>query len=138
MADIVDVAQLVIRAEVDDSFRYLLARRTEDRYWEFIGGKRESDESIHEAAKRELDEELASVSPGIVEIEEIGTSYPSSVDERFHLHPILIEMPCSEAEELSEEDLSWEHDQLVWIDLEEFGKFETLGQYPALERLGLV
>ncbi len=32
MADIVDVAQLVIRSDVDDSFRYLLARRTEDGY----------------------------------------------------------------------------------------------------------
>ncbi len=44
MADIVDVAQSVIRAEVDESYKYLLARRTEDGYWEFIGGKRESDE----------------------------------------------------------------------------------------------
>ncbi len=72
-----------------------------------------------------------------MEIKEIGASYPSSVNERFHLHPILIEMPCSEAEELCDEDLSWEHDQLVWIDLEAFGEFETLGQYPALENLVL-
>ena len=137
MTDVVDVAQLVIRTEEEPSYRYLLARRTEDEYWEFIGGKREENESVRETAKRELEEELASVSSEDVEIHEVGSSYPSSVNERFHLHPVLMDLPQSIAERLSEDDLSWEHDQLVWIDLDEFEQFETLGQYPALESLGI-
>lgn len=138
MTEIVDVAQLVIRTVVDTDEKYLLARRTEDEYWEFIGGKREENESLREAALRELGEELHFVSSTDVEIREIGSSYPSSVNERFHLHPVLMDLPRSKAQQLSEEDLSWEHDQLVWIDLAEFEEFETLGQYPALESLGIV
>lgn len=130
MTDSKDVAQLVVRRP--DTEKYLLARRTRDLYWEFIGGKREEGESIREAARRELGEELTSVDtekPGIIEVAE---SYPSGLDSRYILNPVLIEM------EQDIENLSEEHDDLAWIDLHEFDEYETLGQFQALEKLGIV
>lgn len=137
MADEVDVAQLVIRAEFDPGYRYLLAKRTMDGAWEFVGGKREDGESITEAALRELDEELAAVSPSDAEILAVGDAYPSIFGPEYVLNPILLELPPSVAKALDDDDLSHEHERLAWIPLADFDEYDTAGQSPALETFGL-
>lgn len=133
----VDVAQLVIRARFEEGHRYLLARRTMDGKWEFVGGKREDGETIRAAARRELDEELASVAPADAEIRDVGDAYPSAFGPEYMLTPILLELPPSVARGIGEADLSREHDALTWFSLPEFDEYETAGQFPALRELGL-
>ncbi|MFQ3275132.1 MAG: 8-oxo-dGTP pyrophosphatase MutT (NUDIX family) [Candidatus Nanohaloarchaea archaeon] len=134
-----DVAQLLIRTETGDGYRYFLARRTRDGYWEWIGGKEEEGETIEETAERELKEEIQiDWNEHNFEIRGLADSYPSEADSSYLLNPVLIEVDEKTFGEISESDLSNEHDQLEWIELAEFGEFETLGQYRALERLDLI
>lgn len=134
-----DVAQLVIRTEIEGVYRYFLARRTRDGCWEWIGGKREEGETIQEAAIRELKEEITiDWEKHGFEIGGIAESYPSEVDPSYLLNPVLIEVEKAVFNDVSESDLSNEHDSFEWIDLTEFGEYETLGQYKALERLDLI
>jgi 8-oxo-dGTP pyrophosphatase MutT (NUDIX family) len=134
-----DVAQLVIRTEIEESYRYFLARRTRDSCWEWIGGKREEDETIVETAERELKEEIQIdwENHGF-EIQGVADSYSSEADSSYLLNPILIEVSEKAFRAISEEHLSREHDSFEWIDLTGFGDFDTLGQYKALERLDLI
>jgi 8-oxo-dGTP pyrophosphatase MutT (NUDIX family) len=134
-----DVAQLVIRTEIEEGYRYFLARRTRDSYWEWIGGKREEDETIEETAERELREEIQIdwESHGF-EIQGVADSYPSEADSSYLLNPVLIEVEEQTFRAISEEHLSNEHDSFEWIKLTDFGEFDTLGQYKALERLDLI
>lgn len=132
------VATLVVRTERAGRLEYLLARRTADGHWEFVGGKREPGETIREAARRELDEELASVPPDAATVRAVADPYPSSVDERFRLHPVLVDLPRPVADGLGPADLSGEHSALAWITLDEFDDYDTLGQREALSRLDLL
>lgn len=102
-----------------------------------IGPKRVEGETIREAAKRELDEELASISSSNAMIEAVGDPYPSSFGDEYQLHPVLIEFSERIAAKLDENDLSDEHDAMAWVRLSEFGEYDTLEQYQALEILGL-
>ena len=51
-----DVAAVVLSKE--DSEAYLIAKRSDNREWEFPGGKQHADETLLEAAEREIREEL--------------------------------------------------------------------------------
>lgn len=135
----VDVAQIVLRTKAEDSYEYFMARRTSDSYWEWIGGKAEEGETIEEAAERELKEEIQiDWDDYSFSIAGVAESYPSSVDSKYMLNPVVIEVDASLAEGIEEQHLSREHDQMAWIELTEFDEYESLGQYEALERLDLV
>ncbi len=131
-ADTVDVVQTVIR---DSREKYLIGKRTRDGYWEFLGGKLEESETVREAAFRELQEEtgIETAKEDLANYVE-GKTYRSRDSEVYRLNPVLLEFSDTpEVEELSEE-----HSEVEWIDLEEFHSYETLGQYQALENLGVV
>lgn len=135
----IDVAQIVLRTEIGNSYRYFLARRTSDSYWEWIGGKAEEDETVEEAAERELKEELQlDWTEYSFSIEGVAEPYPSSANSKYMLNPVLIEVDRETAKKIEESILSEEHDDLAWIELTEFDEYESLGQYQALERLDLV
>jgi 8-oxo-dGTP pyrophosphatase MutT (NUDIX family) len=89
MSDSVDVAQLVLRSDFGEGYRYLLAQRMMDSRWEFVGEKREYSETLREAVRHELEEELASVSPAEAMILGIRNLYPSIFAPEYMLHPIL-------------------------------------------------
>lgn len=135
----IDVAQLVIRTDSEKGFRYFLARRTKDGFWEWIGGKREDGETIEEAAIRELKEEIQiDWNSYSFEIDTVAEKYPSESDPCYKLNPVLIEVENEVLEAVSEDDLSNEHSAFEWIELVEFSDFDTLGQFRALENLDLV
>ncbi|MFB6115105.1 MAG: NUDIX domain-containing protein, partial [Candidatus Nanohalobium sp.] len=129
------VVQTVIRT----GEKYLIAKREEDSYWEFMGGKVKENENLRQAAKRELNEEtdLGLEKQDFKEFRE-GESYKSKADSKYELNPVLIEISEEKASEMSIEGLSEEHTDFEWIDLREFYSFETLGQFKALENLEIV
>ena len=126
----VDVVQTVVRSGDE----YLIGKRTKDGYWEFLGGKLESGETIEEAAFRELEEET-----GIkLQAEDLknygeGRSYRSEDDSRYRLNPVLMEL-----NKQPEIELSNEHSEAEWISLDEYHRYKTLGQYQALLGLNIL
>lgn len=120
----IQVAVDVVRNDDDE---YLLAKRTKDSKWEFVGGKVEEDENLDEAALRELKEETGLKG----EILKVNGSYPSPVDSKYILCPVLIE---SNSKDVA---LGEEHSQYEWIELSELDGFDTAGQSRALELLNL-
>lgn len=134
-----DVAQIVLRAESGQGYLYFMARRSGDGYWEWIGGKAEEDETVEEAAARELKEELQiDWEDHGYSIQGVAESYPSSADSKYMLNPVMIEVSATLVDELRKEHLSREHDDLVWFELTDYDDYESLGQYEALERLDLI
>lgn len=125
----VDVVQTVVRARG----KYLIGKRTEDGYWEFLGGKLEEGEDLKETALRELREETGKdLSEDITRYRE-GKRYRSHDNPKYRLNPVLIEL-----EERFEPELSREHSETRWINLKEYHRFETLGQYHGLKGLGII
>lgn len=129
----------VVQTVVKSGEKYLIAKRSSDSYWEFMGGKVKENEDLGEAAKRELNEEtdLKLEKQDFKDFEK-GKSYTSKADSKYKLNPVLIEIEEEKASEMSIDGLSREHTDFEWIDLRDFYSFETLGQYRALENLGIV
>ena len=90
---------------VENNGEYLLAERSRDNKWEFVGGKVEAGETIKEAALRELKEEVELQA----EIIEINGSYPSADNPEWELVPVHMESYSRDVE------LANEHLQYDWI-----------------------
>lgn len=116
---------------------YLMGRRRLDETWEYPGGKIKEDEDILDAAVRELNEELKlGIERNDIREHRKGESYRSENDERFRLNPVEIEF---EENSLTLPDAEFpDHDSFEWVRPNEFYKYETLGQYQALETTGIV
>lgn len=135
MKDTNQVVQTVVRSEGD----YLIAKRSKDDYWEFMGGKVKENEDVKEASIRELNEETnLNLSEEDIEKFEIGKSYRSKDNQKYVLNPVLIDIGASKKNNMDKRDLSSEHTDFKWIDLKNFFEYETLGQYQALENLEIV
>ncbi|MFB6100406.1 MAG: NUDIX domain-containing protein [Candidatus Nanohalobium sp.] len=134
-SDTFDVVQTVVRSGGE----YLLAKRSEDNFWEFMGGKVKEEEDLKQAAIRELNEETdLELSQEELHDFRKGDSYRSEDDDRFRLNPVFFEVSEKKKREMSPEGLSEEHTDFEWIELTEFDRYDTLGQYPALEHLDVV
>jgi mutator protein MutT len=77
LADLVEVVAALIQ---DDKGRYLITQRRKDSHlaglWEFPGGKREAGESLEEALRRELIEELSARFAVGERVETVRWEYP--------------------------------------------------------------
>lgn len=77
MADLIEVVAALIQ---DEKGRYLITQRRKDSHlaglWEFPGGKREADESLEEALRRELTEELSARFTIGERVETVRWAYP--------------------------------------------------------------
>lgn len=103
----------VVAAVVERDGRLLLCRRPEGKrhagLWEFPGGKLLPGESIAEAARRELAEELA------VEVLSVGDLLLELPDPG---SPFVVEF---HRVEIAGEPVALEHDGLAWVRPEELG-----------------
>lgn len=125
-----DVVQTVLRFKEE----YLIGKRIADGYWEFLGGKLEKGESIREAALRELKEETGkNLKNDKINIYKEGKPYTSERDSKYRLNPVLLDLNHK-----IDVELSSEHSEYEWITLDEYHRYETLGQYQAIENLDIV
>jgi 8-oxo-dGTP pyrophosphatase MutT (NUDIX family) len=113
---------------VENNGEYLLAERSKDNKWEFVGGKVEEGETIEEAALRELEEETGLQA----EVIEVNGSYPSADNPEWELVPVHMKSYNQNVE------LADEHLQYDWIKPEEIQNYDTLGQEKALKLLDLI
>lgn len=131
------VVQCVVMQQGNEG-QVLMGKRKRDNYWEFLGGKLEKGEDVIDAGIRELSEETG-VEVGIEDVVEHrnGESYRSKDDGKYVLNPLKL---VFKKETFSDMDVSQmpDHSDYRWIDVKEFYSYETLGQYQALENLGIV
>ena len=77
MADLIEVVAALVQ---DEKGRYLITQRRKGSHlaglWEFPGGKREADESLEEALRRELAEELSARFAVGHRVETVRWEYP--------------------------------------------------------------
>ena len=77
MADLVEVVAALVQ---DEKGRYLITQRRKGSHlaglWEFPGGKREADESLEEALRRELAEELSACFAVGQRVQTVRWEYP--------------------------------------------------------------
>jgi mutator protein MutT len=77
VADLVEVVAALVQ---DEKGRYLITQRRKGSHlaglWEFPGGKREADESLEEALRRELAEELSARFAVGERVETVRWEYP--------------------------------------------------------------
>jgi 8-oxo-dGTP diphosphatase len=77
VADLVEVVAALVQ---DEKGRYLITQRRQGSHlaglWEFPGGKREADESLEEALRRELAEELSARFAVGQRVETVRWEYP--------------------------------------------------------------
>ena len=129
----------VVQTVVESDSKYLMAKRSKDDYWEFMGGKVKENENLREAAIRELNEETGlDLSSEDISDFRRGDSYRSEDDEKFRLNPVSFNISKEKKDSMSAQDLSKEHTEFEWIELNDFDEYETLGQYKALEHLDVV
>lgn len=129
----------VVQNVVKSGEEYLVCKRSKDGYWEFIGGKIEENESLKQAAIREVNEET-SLELNKEDLQDFkrGDSYRTKDDKKFRLNPVYFKIDKKKKHSMNSEDLSNEHIEYEWIKLTDFDKYETLGQYTALENLGII
>ncbi len=106
----------VLAAVVRDGGRYLICQRPAHKrhggLWEFPGGKLEPDESLHDAARREMREELG------VAVRGVGETLLAVADAG---SPFVIEFVPVEIEGAP---VCLEHSALEWRELEELRERE--------------
>jgi len=77
VADLIEVVAALVQ---DEKGRYLITQRRKGSHlaglWEFPGGKREADESLEEALRRELAEELSARFAVGQRVETVRWEYP--------------------------------------------------------------
>lgn len=117
---------------VEEAGKYLVLKRSEQKsspgYWTFVSGRVEEDETVEEAAVREVKEEAGLEG----EIVKHGDPYISQGELGFwQLHPILMKADSRDVE------LNWEHSEYRWVSLDEVKGLKTLGDMKAPERLDI-
>jgi 8-oxo-dGTP diphosphatase len=113
-----EIARNVIAAVIRRGEKLLVCRRPENKrhggLWEFPGGKLEDNESLLQAARRELAEELA------LTVTSIGTIAYATTDEAsgFKINFVEVSVEDGEPELLEHSELDWlSPAQLLHIEL---------------------
>ena len=105
MPDVVEVVAALIQ---DDEGRYLITRRRGGSHlagmWEFPGGKREPGESLEEALRRELIEELSATFSVGEKVETVSWQYP---ERTVVLHFYRCRFESGTIEPLEQQAMEW-------------------------------
>lgn len=119
--EIKDVVSAVTYSPEKDKF--LLVKRSSLRKrfpneWEFPSGFME-EETEQEGALRELKEETGLIG----EVIKTGESFNVNTEKyHFRLHPVLVSVKFGDIE------LTEEHEEFEWVEIEEVGKYNTVPQ----------
>ena len=131
------VVQCVVRRRGGKD-KLLMGKRKRDSYWEFLGGKLEENEDVLEAGLRELREETGvDITVDDVIDHRLGESYRSEDDGKFVLNPLELIVKENTFSEIQLSDMP-DHSQYEWVDVKSFYSYDTLGQFEALQNLGVV
>jgi len=103
-----DVVEVVAALIQDDQGRYLITRRRGGSHlagmWEFPGGKREPGESLEEALRRELIEELSATFSVGEKVETVRWQYP---ERTVVLHFYRCRFESGTIEPLEQQAMEW-------------------------------
>jgi 8-oxo-dGTP diphosphatase len=103
-----DVVEVVAALIQDDKGRYLITRRRGGSHlagmWEFPGGKREPGESLEEALRRELIEELSATFSVGEKVETVRWQYP---ERTVVLHFYRCRFESGTIEPLEQQAMEW-------------------------------
>jgi 8-oxo-dGTP diphosphatase len=103
-----DVVEVVAALIQDDQGRYLITRRRGGSHlagmWEFPGGKREPGESLEEALRRELIEELSATFSVGEKVETVSWQYP---ERTVVLHFYRCRFESGTIEPLEQQAMEW-------------------------------
>lgn len=105
MASLVEVVAALIQ---DEKGRYLITQRREGSHlaglWEFPGGKREAGESLEEALRRELAEELSAYFGVGERVETVRWEYP---ERTIVIHFYRCRLESGAIEPREEQAMAW-------------------------------
>jgi len=103
-----EVVEVVAALIQDDKGRYLITRRRGGSHlagmWEFPGGKREPGESLEEALRRELIEELSATFSVGEKVETVSWQYP---ERTVVLHFYRCRFESGTIEPLEQQAMEW-------------------------------
>lgn len=115
MPDLVEVVAALIQ---DETGRYLITRRRSGSHlaglWEFPGGKREPGESLEEALRRELSEELSARFAVAERVDSVQWEYPERAVV-IHFYRCRLEAGTIEPRESQ---------AMAWVAPERFTEFD--------------
>lgn len=127
-----DKKQIKVSAAVmQKDGKFFVAKRKSDKptlagFWEFPGGKIESEESPEECLRRELREEFDIDT----EIFELLINYTHDYDFA------QINFSVFRVEHLSGDFIPSDHDEMRWLELSEFDQYEFApADYPIIDHL---
>lgn len=115
-----DRIRVAVGLVLDSRQRVLIGCRTlRDQYfgkWEFPGGKIQNGESVSDALKRELDEEIGILVISSTHFDSFNYDYP---DRKVRLNFRLVEHYSGEPNSLEQQDLRW-------VEIDDLGTFDML------------
>ena len=115
-----DRIRVAVGLVLDSQRRVLIGCRTApDQYfgkWEFPGGKIQNGESVSDALKRELNEEIGILVISSTHFDSFNYDYP---DRKVMLNFRLVEHYSGEPDSLEQQDLRW-------VEINDLGGFDML------------
>ena len=112
------VLVIPFRRSADGELEFCLLKRSDMGIWQFVAGGGEEEETFHEAAMRELEEETGSKGDGeLIALDTFFSLPVSAFSDRIHWLPDIYVIPCycyGINLSYAEVQISTEHSAFCW------------------------